>query len=108
MDVSGDEGESMGGEPHHSTFYSSTIPSAAAAAAAAAYSLFCMMAKGGTSRPACAACKHQRRKCTADCPLALYFPADQPKQFQNAHRLFGVSNILRILKDLDPSRSPRP
>ncbi|XP_020095977.1 LOB domain-containing protein 4-like [Ananas comosus] len=60
------------------------------------------MAKGGTSRPACAACKHQRRKCTADCPLALYFPADQPKQFQNAHRLFGVSNILRILKDLDP------
>ncbi|KAL3513226.1 hypothetical protein ACH5RR_025943 [Cinchona calisaya] len=62
-----------------------------------------MTLKGGTSQ-ACAACKYQRRRCTADCPLAPYFPADQPKMFQNAHRLFGVSNILKILKQLDPSQ----
>jgi hypothetical protein len=46
----------------------------------------------------CAACKYQRRKCSKDCPLAPYFPGDKPKMFANAHRLFGVSNILTILK----------
>ncbi|GAA0174101.1 hypothetical protein Leryth_014213 [Lithospermum erythrorhizon] len=62
-----------------------------------------MTLKGGTSS-ACAACKYQRRRCVSDCPLAPYFPADQPKVFQNAHKLFGVSNILKILKQLDPSQ----
>jgi len=36
--------------------------------------------------------------------LSPYFPPDQPKRFQNVHRLFGVSNILRILKHVDPSK----
>uniref|UniRef100_A0A7N0U006 LOB domain-containing protein n=1 Tax=Kalanchoe fedtschenkoi TaxID=63787 RepID=A0A7N0U006_KALFE len=62
-----------------------------------------MTLKGGTSQ-ACAACKYQRRRCLPECQLAPYFPADQPKMFQNAHRLFGVSNILKILKQLDPSQ----
>ncbi|KAM3363883.1 LOB domain-containing protein 27-like [Capsicum galapagoense] len=56
---------------------------------------------GGTSRVSCAACKYQRRKCTPKCVLASYFPADQPKKFQNAHRLFGVRNIVRTLEQLD-------
>ncbi|KAH6558758.1 hypothetical protein KP509_1Z047200 [Ceratopteris richardii] len=51
---------------------------------------------------ACAACKFQRRKCSPDCPLAPYFPAEQPKQFLNVHKLYGVSNTLRILKQVDP------
>lgn len=58
---------------------------------------------GGTNT-ACAACKYQRRRCTPDCPLSPYFPPDQPKRFQNVHKLFGVSNILRILKHVDPSK----
>ncbi|KAL2465297.1 LOB domain-containing protein 27 [Abeliophyllum distichum] len=62
-----------------------------------------MTLKGGTGQ-ACAACKYQRRRCASDCPLAPFFPADQPKMFQNAHKLFGVSNILKILKQLDPSQ----
>jgi len=53
---------------------------------------------------ACAACKYQRRKCTPDCPLSPYFPADRPKRFANVHKLFGVSNTLRILKHVDPSK----
>ncbi|KAI5059323.1 hypothetical protein GOP47_0025642 [Adiantum capillus-veneris] len=58
---------------------------------------------GNTSTPqACAACKFQRRKCSPECPLAPYFPADQPKQFLNVHKLYGVSNTLRILKQVDP------
>ncbi|KAI5665600.1 hypothetical protein M9H77_15453 [Catharanthus roseus] len=58
-----------------------------------------MTVKGGTS-PACAACKYQRRRCSSECILAPYFPANQTKAFQNAHRLFGVSNIMKILKQL--------
>ncbi|MCL7026745.1 hypothetical protein MKW94_026134 [Papaver nudicaule] len=60
-----------------------------------------MTVKGGTNH-ACAACKYQRRKCAPDCVLAPYFPHDQPKMFQNAHKLFGVSNIQKILKPLTP------
>ncbi|KAH0975630.1 hypothetical protein GBA52_017529 [Prunus armeniaca] len=60
-----------------------------------------MTLKGATNS-ACAACKYQRRKCTPECPLAPFFPADQPKMFQNAHKLFGVSNIVKILKNLEP------
>lgn len=59
-----------------------------------------MTVKGGTS-PACAACKYQRRKCSADCVLAPYFPANQHKSFQNAHRLFGVSKIAKMLEQLN-------
>ncbi|MCO5613026.1 hypothetical protein L7F22_067300 [Adiantum nelumboides] len=62
---------------------------------------------GGSTPPttqACAACKFQRRKCLPECPLAPYFPPDQPKQFLNVHKLYGVSNTLRILKQVDPSK----
>lgn len=62
-----------------------------------------MTLKGGTTQ-ACAACKYQRRKCTPECLLAPYFPADQPKVFLNVHKLFGVSNIVKILKILEPSQ----
>ncbi|GMH17597.1 hypothetical protein Nepgr_019438 [Nepenthes gracilis] len=51
---------------------------------------------------ACAACKYQRRKCVPDCILAPYFPPDHPKQFLNAHKLFGVSNITKIICNLSP------
>ncbi|KAG8375667.1 hypothetical protein BUALT_Bualt10G0124300 [Buddleja alternifolia] len=56
---------------------------------------------GATIVPqACAACKYQRRRCAPDCPLAPYFSGDKPKDFLNAHKLFGVSNILKILKNV--------
>ncbi|XP_057474041.1 LOB domain-containing protein 22-like [Actinidia eriantha] len=51
---------------------------------------------------ACAACKYQRRKCAPDCLLAPYFPHDRPRQFLNAHKLFGVSNITKLIRNLDP------
>uniref|UniRef100_A0A3Q7HR87 LOB domain-containing protein n=1 Tax=Solanum lycopersicum TaxID=4081 RepID=A0A3Q7HR87_SOLLC len=50
---------------------------------------------------ACAACKYQRRKCAPDCVLAPYFPHDRQRQFLNAHKLFGVSNITKIIRHLD-------
>ncbi|XAR65441.1 hypothetical protein NMG60_11009577 [Bertholletia excelsa] len=62
-----------------------------------------MTLKGGSSQ-ACAACKYQRRKCKPKCLLAPYFPPDQPEMFLNAHKLFGVSNIQKILKHLQPAQ----
>ncbi|XP_057972734.1 LOB domain-containing protein 22-like [Malania oleifera] len=52
---------------------------------------------------ACAACKHQRRKCAPDCLLRPYFPHDRQRQFLNAHKLFGVSNIGKIIRPLSPT-----
>ncbi|XP_039070790.1 LOB domain-containing protein 22-like [Hibiscus syriacus] len=51
---------------------------------------------------ACAGCKYRRMKCAPDCILAPYFPHDRQRQFQNAHKLFGVSNITKIIKNLNP------
>ncbi|WOH10821.1 hypothetical protein DCAR_0730294 [Daucus carota subsp. sativus] len=50
---------------------------------------------------ACAACKYQRRKCAPDCILAPYFPHLRQRQFLNAHKLFGVSNITKIIRNLE-------
>ncbi|XP_065865674.1 LOB domain-containing protein 22-like [Euphorbia lathyris] len=56
---------------------------------------------GNGTTQACAACKYQRRKCAPDCILAPYFPHDRQRQFLNAHKLFGVSNITKIIKNLN-------
>ncbi|CAN8269373.1 unnamed protein product [Cochlearia groenlandica] len=50
-----------------------------------------------STNQACAACKYQRRKCASDCILAPYFPHDRHNQFLNAHKLYGVSNITKII-----------
>ncbi|XP_042011660.1 LOB domain-containing protein 27-like [Salvia splendens] len=56
------------------------------------------------SGQACAACKFQRRRCTPQCLLAPFFPADQPQVFQSVHRLFGVKHIQKLLKELHPDQ----
>ncbi|KAJ9183584.1 hypothetical protein P3X46_007417 [Hevea brasiliensis] len=53
-----------------------------------------------TGSQACAACRYQRRKCAPDCPLAPYFPSNHSSDFINAHKLFGVRNILKTLRKL--------
>ncbi|KAG6557946.1 hypothetical protein Mapa_000124 [Marchantia paleacea] len=57
-----------------------------------------------TSSSPCAACKFLRRKCTADCAFAPYFPAHQPLKFSNVHRIFGASNVTKMLHDLPEAR----
>ncbi|CAM8978658.1 unnamed protein product [Rhodiola kirilowii] len=55
---------------------------------------------------ACAACKYQRRKCDPDCILAMYFPQERAnEEFMNVHKLFGVSNILKVLKKINEADS---
>ncbi|KAI3722566.1 hypothetical protein L2E82_33606 [Cichorium intybus] len=48
----------------------------------------------------CAACKFLRRKCTQECVFAPYFPPDQPQKFANVHKVFGASNVAKILNEL--------
>ncbi|XP_006853821.2 LOB domain-containing protein 22 [Amborella trichopoda] len=47
--------------------------------------------------PACASCRYQRRKCTPDCPMAPFFPPDRMSDFLNVQRLFGVSNVIKLI-----------
>lgn len=48
----------------------------------------------------CAACKLLRRRCTQECMFAPHFPADQPQIFANVHRIFGASNVSKLLQEL--------
>ncbi|PHU17741.1 LOB domain-containing protein 11 [Capsicum chinense] len=48
----------------------------------------------------CAACKILRRRCVEKCVLAPYFPPTEPLKFTIAHRVFGASNIIKMLQEL--------
>ncbi|WCJ31077.1 LOB domain-containing protein 36 [Euphorbia peplus] len=52
----------------------------------------------------CAACKFLRRKCTQECVFAPYFPPDQPQKFANVHRVFGASNVSKLLNELNTTQ----
>ncbi|XP_065009973.1 LOB domain-containing protein 1-like [Musa acuminata AAA Group] len=52
----------------------------------------------------CAACKVLRRRCVDKCVLAPYFPPTDPQKFTNAHRVFGASNIIKLLQDIPVSQ----
>ncbi|KAI8001761.1 LOB domain-containing protein 4 [Camellia lanceoleosa] len=54
---------------------------------------------GGSSSP-CAACKLLRRRCSQDCVFAPYFPAEEPHKFANVHKVFGASNVNKMLQEL--------
>ena len=46
----------------------------------------------------CAACRHQHKKCSPDCILAPYFPHGSEPEFLNAHKLYGVRNMTKIVE----------
>ncbi|THU60550.1 hypothetical protein C4D60_Mb07t13960 [Musa balbisiana] len=52
----------------------------------------------------CAACKILRRRCADKCVLAPYFPPTEPLKFTTAHRVFGASNIIKLLQELPASQ----
>ena len=58
-------------------------------------------ATGGAGSP-CAACKFLRRKCQPDCVFAPYFPPDNRQKFVHVHRVFGASNVTKLLNELHP------
>ncbi|TMX03153.1 hypothetical protein EJD97_018060 [Solanum chilense] len=50
----------------------------------------------------CSACKLLRRRCTKDCILLPYFPPTEPHKFIVVHRIFGASNITKMLQQEIP------
>lgn len=46
----------------------------------------------------CSACKLLRRRCTKDCIFLPYFPPTEPHKFVVVHRIFGASNITKMLQ----------
>ncbi|GER28294.1 LOB domain-containing protein 6 [Striga asiatica] len=45
-----------------------------------------------------------RRKCQPECVFAPYFPPDQPQKFANVHKVFGASNVTKLLNELHPGQ----
>ncbi|KAJ7970789.1 putative LOB domain-containing protein [Quillaja saponaria] len=60
------------------------------------------MASSSYSNPPCAACKFLRRKCMPYCVFAPYFSPEEPTKFANVHKIFGASNVSKILNDVLP------
>ncbi|MCO5574284.1 hypothetical protein L7F22_028066 [Adiantum nelumboides] len=51
--------------------------------------------------PPCAACRLRRRKCLPNqCVFAPYFPQDDPQKFAIVHKIFGASNVGKLLLGL--------
>ncbi|KAI3807019.1 hypothetical protein L1987_22939 [Smallanthus sonchifolius] len=60
------------------------------------------MASSSSYNPPCAACKFLRRKCIQSCVFAPYFPPEDPQKFMNVHKIFGASNVAKLLNDVSP------
>ncbi|XVF58006.1 hypothetical protein PTKIN_Ptkin07bG0027800 [Pterospermum kingtungense] len=60
------------------------------------------MASSSYSNSPCAACKCLRRKCMPDCIYAPYFPPEEPQKFANVHKIFGASNVSKLLNEIAP------
>ncbi|CAL9131318.1 unnamed protein product [Musa acuminata var. zebrina] len=45
----------------------------------------------------CAACKLLRRRCAQDCPFSPYFSPHEPQKFALVHKVFGASNVSKML-----------
>lgn len=52
------------------------------------------------SSSSCAACKFLKRRCTPNCIFAPYFRSDEPKKFAKVHKVFGASNVSKILVEV--------
>ncbi|KAJ0795130.1 putative transcription factor AS2-LOB family [Helianthus annuus] len=61
-----------------------------------------MMASSSSYNSPCAACKFLRRKCLPCCVFAPYFPPEDPQKFVNVHKIFGASNVTKLLNDVLP------
>ncbi|KAK7311199.1 hypothetical protein RJT34_09182 [Clitoria ternatea] len=59
--------------------------------------------KGGyepRSSSSCAACKLLKRRCIPNCIFAPYFRSDECKKFAKVHKVFGASNVSKILVEV--------
>ncbi|KAG8477245.1 hypothetical protein CXB51_030000 [Gossypium anomalum] len=61
-----------------------------------------MASSSHSSNFPCAACKFLRRKCMPDCVFAPYFPPEEPQKFINVHKIFGASNVSKLINEVAP------
>ncbi|GMP29350.1 hypothetical protein CsSME_00004493 [Camellia sinensis var. sinensis] len=61
-----------------------------------------MASSSSYSNSPCAACKFLRRKCLPGCIFAPYFPPEEPQKFANVHKIFGASNVSKLLNEIQP------
>ncbi|KAL5757196.1 hypothetical protein ACOSP7_021635 [Xanthoceras sorbifolium] len=52
----------------------------------------------------CAACKLLRRRCTVECIFLPYFSPSEVDKFAAVHRVFGASNICKMLQKIPTER----
>ncbi|XP_064940758.1 LOB domain-containing protein 15-like [Musa acuminata AAA Group] len=52
----------------------------------------------------CAACKLLRRRCAQECPFSPYFSPHEPQKFASVHRVFGASNVSKMLMEVPESQ----
>ncbi|CAN4102139.1 unnamed protein product [Withania somnifera] len=52
----------------------------------------------------CAACKLLRRKCAEECPFSPYFSPQEPHKFAAVHKVFGASNVSKLLMEVPESQ----
>ncbi|XP_058103624.1 LOB domain-containing protein 2-like [Magnolia sinica] len=60
-----------------------------------------MQSNSGAAHQACASCKHQRKRCEPNCLMAPFFPHDEMESFQAVHKVFGVSNTQKMIKNIE-------
>ncbi|XWS08342.1 hypothetical protein CRYUN_Cryun41cG0071400 [Craigia yunnanensis] len=52
----------------------------------------------------CAACKLLRRRCPQECPFSPYFSPHEPLKFASVHKVFGASNVSKMLMEVPESQ----
>lgn len=52
----------------------------------------------------CAACKLLRRRCAQECPFSPYFSPHEPQKFASVHKVFGASNVSKMLLEVPESQ----
>ncbi|KAL5547307.1 hypothetical protein UlMin_006994 [Ulmus minor] len=48
----------------------------------------------------CANCMFMRKRCPSDCIFSPYFPSKNPQKFACVHRIYGASNVGKMLQEL--------
>ncbi|XP_008233120.1 PREDICTED: LOB domain-containing protein 1-like [Prunus mume] len=52
----------------------------------------------------CAACRMLRRRCDRNCSLAPYFPGEEIEKFAGVHKVFGASNVIKMIQMVEETR----
>ncbi|KAL9320495.1 hypothetical protein ACSQ67_012334 [Phaseolus vulgaris] len=61
-------------------------------------------AKPSMQHQPCAACRMLRRRCDSKCVLAPYFPTNEVENFAVVHRVFGASNVVRMIQMVEETK----